>query len=272
MIGPRVGSKPGVRSGLAVGVSEDAIAPVNPMAGVMRDATSLKYVPSSSAEWTITRAAAGISSGNPTSLWLMQEASGNLADSIASNTLAATSLAGYQQAVSGWTRGAISMVDASSAGASNGSIGDVGTYSALLLLLVAVGPTIGGTRDICGLGGGGTYRGAQVTTTPRFKAKPNDGSASPNGTANPGTTVHPLINRVNLTAGSFSIITDQEIIAQSPYTAPPAPSAALFLGSALTTTPDMKLLYGAYFQAAAAELSDAAIRTLLTRLGWAVAW
>jgi hypothetical protein len=245
----------------------------NPMAGVTQDATSFKYTPSSSAEWTTTLTAAGIATGNPSALWLMQEAAGNLADSIGAFTLTASALA-YQQTVTGWTRKAISMADGGGAGALNnaGTIGDVGVNSGLLLLYVAVTATPAATRDVCGMGGSTTFRGAQVTTGPAYKATPNDGSATATGAANPSTTVRPVLVRINRTAGVWSVTTNQEIVTPSPYTAPPNVAAAVFLGSALTTTPAMQIAYGACFRGAAAELSDAQVRTLLQGLGWTVSW
>lgn len=69
------------------------------------DATSGVYVPSTSEQWT----ALGLVV--PDSLWLCQEASGNLTDSIGSLTLTATTTPQYQQDAAGWTRKGVGMTD-----------------------------------------------------------------------------------------------------------------------------------------------------------------
>src|ERR1044072_8995183 len=71
------------------------------MSGVSRDATSGKYVPASADEWTQTRAAAGILSGNPSSLWLCQT-NGSVDDAIGAVTLSESGVVSYQQSVTGW--------------------------------------------------------------------------------------------------------------------------------------------------------------------------
>ena len=54
---------------------------------VTRDAASSKYTPASAAEWAELLSGSGL--GAPSSLWLCQESSGTLADSIGSRTLTA---------------------------------------------------------------------------------------------------------------------------------------------------------------------------------------
>lgn len=255
-----------MRIGIHIGAGAD------PMTGVTQDEGSGVYVPATADEWNTTLAAAGILSGGPSALWLMQEASGNFADSIASYDLTAA-LFLYQNDVIGWSRKGASLADGQAAQAFRLSgVGDIGAVSGLLLAYISIDDTPGGTRDVIGLGSSTTFRGAQVTTTPVYRAQPNDGSATQNGAANPGTTVHPVIIHVDRTAGTWRVITDQEIVTPSPYTAPPVAGDGIFIGSALVTAAPLTVLYAAAFRSTAAELTDAQIRALLTALGWTVAW
>lgn len=71
------------------------------------DATSNKPVPSSALQWSAFLRAMGLADvATPNYLWLMQEASGDLADSIGSATMTRFGAGGvaYATAVTGWTR------------------------------------------------------------------------------------------------------------------------------------------------------------------------
>lgn len=69
---------------------------------IPRDGPGNVYIPSTAAHFTTL----GIST--PSSVWLCQEASGNLADSIGAVTLTENNTPGYNTAVAGWTRTAVS--------------------------------------------------------------------------------------------------------------------------------------------------------------------
>lgn len=230
------------------------------------DATSGWAVPASADDWTSLLLGTGI--GNPTSLWLLQEAAGNLADSIASNTLTAAGLT-YQRAVTGWTRKGVGSTSDGGAptGLNNaGAIGDLATNSHLMLGIVKVFAAPAATRDIFGFGGSITYRGAQFTAAGAYKATPNDGSATATGAADAGATVRPVVLRVNRAAGTWGIITDQESVTPSPYTAPPAGGSAIFLGAAVTATPNYAVLYLTCWRGAAAEMTDVQVTELIRRI------
>lgn len=97
---------------------------------VSKDAAAGIYCPASSTEWTNFIARKGLSVAVPDALWLYQEASGNLADSIGSFTLTAAGTgATYQSAVTGWTRKGIAITDAATANFSStsASLPDVST-------------------------------------------------------------------------------------------------------------------------------------------------
>src|SRR6185295_13988613 len=77
------------------------------------DATSGIAVPANATEWNSFRSYNKLSIANPNSLWLCQESSGNLADSIGALTLTAASGPTYRNAVAGWSRFGVGMADAS---------------------------------------------------------------------------------------------------------------------------------------------------------------
>jgi YD repeat-containing protein len=80
---------------------------------VTRDATSGWFVPQNASEWTELLTGTGIP--NPTNLWLLQETSGSLADSIGTASLAAHNSGGmsYNNAINGWSRRALELTDGS---------------------------------------------------------------------------------------------------------------------------------------------------------------
>lgn len=262
-----------IRSGIRSSLRSSIRSGLNPGAWTS-DATSGKAVPANASEWDSVMSSSGISTGSPIAAWQLQEAAGNFADSIGAFTLTASAFS-YQKAIAGWTRkGAGSAADASAATASltGGAIGDIQAASALFLAYVQLAAAPAATRDVLALGGSTSCRAAQVTITPAYKATPNDASATATGAANAGTAVRPVILHVNKAASVWRVITDQEIVQPTPWTAPPVSNALIAIGSVLTSTPSFSVLYAACFRGTAAELSNAQIKTMLQTLGWTVAW
>jgi hypothetical protein len=257
-MGPRIGTQ------LASGVS---------MASVTRDETSLIYVPASESEWTATMTVAGIGSGNPTSTWLCQEASGNLADSISSNTLTVGGASwSYRQATTGWTRLALTVPDASpNHNAQNSAtVPDVQTTSVLLYGVVAM-PTSApsGNRRIAHLDGT-TGAIIQMNATPRMQCVTGGtGGSTKTGTENPVNATRPLIACVNRAANTAKVYSDQEKITgtQGTYS-----GISIGWGASGGSTPAIGLLYGAMWTGTAAEMTDDEIKILLQTLGWSIAW
>mgnify|MGYP001561240484 CR=1 FL=1 len=103
------GLRSGIRSGLRSGLNPSDGA--DPLAGlVTRDATSLVYCPADATEWAsfisyhVGIATPDFPNVTVAGVYLCQEASGNLTDSIGGVTLTANGTPLYQQTVSGWTR------------------------------------------------------------------------------------------------------------------------------------------------------------------------
>lgn len=247
----------------------------NPMTSVTRDATSLIYCPATAAEWTTTMSVAGLSSGNPSLLWLSQEASGDLTDSIGTFTGTASGW-NYQQAVTGWTRSAVSADVASARIIFNAAAGlpDINTASCLVLTyhsfpaveapagyysLVTMGPTFG------------SQIAANISGTAKLTAVVDPNSAA--GAADPRNAVHPIVIRVNRTGGNAAVYTDQEKLTAALDATPTGKKIAIGGDNVNYWTEDGGgYLYTAAFFNAAAELSDAQVKTLLQTLGWTVAW
>ena len=239
------------------------------MAGVSRDASSGVYAPATAAEWQTAFAAAGISGGTPSNLWLLQEASGDLADSVGDGTLTNASMS-YQQSVSGWTRKAMTSPDLDAPymmfNATGSSMPDLSAESGLLLTYAGI--TAAPAADRCVLLLGGSNSRGIVTSG--LAPKMNNGTNTATGAANVGTAVRPWVLRHNVTASTSSVFTNQEKVA--PTFAASAGGKKVFFNGAVETAAGAQFLYAACFKGSSAELSDAQLRTLLQRLGWSVAW
>ena len=272
MIGVRLGGSVGTRDGVALGISGDPVGPDNGMSSVTRDALSGIFCPASTGEWTTTLTTAG-QSGNPLSTWLCQEASGNLADSLAANTLTITGASwAYRQAVTGWSRLAVTLPDAASNhnAQNTTTVPDVSTTSVLLMLYVsfpAVAPAAG--RRIARLDST-TGAIAAITSSPVVQClTQGTGGTTASGISSPLGAVRPVIIAVNRTAGTAKVYTNQDKVTgtQGTYA-----GLAVGFGSSSSLAMNMGVLYGALFSGANAERTDAQVKSLLTTLGWSPAW
>lgn len=223
------------------------------------DAGSGWAVPESTTEWTSLLAGTGI--GNPSDLWLCQEAAGNLADSIGPNVLTAYNIPSYQNAVSGWSRKAINCQSQNDAfyNENGTNCGDIDTNSNLILLICAYGGTPSATKSIVNIGDPNhDARHMGVSNTPVFAAY-GTGQATGNGSDNPGTGVHVALIQIDRTNGAFVVQTDQETI-QPVYTAP-AGGAYTYLSLGPDSSGDgttaIYILYAALWHGSAAEMNSA---------------
>lgn len=237
----------------------------NSMANVTRDAASGVYCPANATEWSIVMAVAGIPTGGPFLLWLCQESSGSLADSVGTFTgTAAGSPLTYRQAVSGWTRLGISGVDGGGGIFTNTDAGlpDPATTSFLSLgyVLLSASSTAGTNLSLVGT--------ASVTSD-IFGASPTKyrilSSGSPTGTANPIGAVRPYGFLYDVTNNRVAAWSDQEVLSVT------RASTTGKKHSVFTTFPGATL-YRTAFSGVNAELSNNQVRSLLTTLGWSPAW
>lgn len=253
MIGVRSGIKTGPRPGLAVGLSGDELTASSVL---FADATSGKSCPASAAEWT----ALGLATPNPTSLFLLQDASGNPAAALGTMGLSVSGFGGpnYQQNVAGWSRKAITLNEGGQAKLT-ATISNSNASDFLALLYARLTATPGGTRQI--LEHPTIY--AEATSAPRFLA--NAGTPV-TGTVDPGTTVHAIVVK-NWIGNSRGLFTEAEALQPNEFV---AAGTTLNIGGA--TNAPMGVLYLAVWQGVAARFSNAQIKTMLQTLGWSVAW
>ncbi len=248
------------RGGIVRRVSES----LNPMAGVARDLLSGIYCPANAAQWASVLAVAGITTGGPSMLWLCQEASGNLADSIGAFTGVASGTVGYNQAEAGWTRTAVSVTDGV-AGAFATTVPEGSTTSALSLAYVNVVASAG-TRQAIGMHTGTNSR-FNATAADRPQAVSNANTVS--GVSSHQGAVRPCVLRHNVTATTAMGCNNVEKLA--PAFGALAGTTFQLAGSS-RLPPTMRANYVVNFHGAAAEMTDAKLKTLLQTLGWSIAW
>lgn len=259
---------------MAAGLSADPIAAPSgsAIAGVTRDASSGIYCPASAGEWTLLMAAAGLATGNPSALYLCQEASGNLADSIGTFTLTASGTGlSYQQTVGGWARKAINTTEAATGAFINTDAGlpDISTTSALILGYIKP-TTTGTTRALLGMGAAATPIAVERLLTSGFPRLRCGATLVSGVGGDPTTQVRPWTAQINRTA-TLATVTD-ELEKVTTATLSTATGKQATLGNLFVTDSTCSYLYAAIFFGAAAELSSAQLKTLLTTLGFAPAF
>lgn len=271
MIGPRIGPRIGLRIGPRVGMLGDSTG----IPGVTRDASNLNYYPASASEWTSLLSFASLSTGNPTSAWTMQEASGNLLDSVSTVHLTPQVVGHlYQQAVTGATRkcvkGLAGTVNQRWDNTTNAPNANLTSVSILLFCDIPATPPpdISGVVRIVMVDADGTVRWNTVGQLRLLSG----------GTA--GTLVNSVAGRQtwiyfqhDRTAGTVKVFTDQEKFGGT-YSLPASGINLCIGGSGGAAGPisGIGYAYGAQFTGTAAELSDAQVKTLLQTLGATIPW
>jgi hypothetical protein len=208
---------------------------------------------------------AGIGSGGPGLLWLCQDASGNLADSIDSlpGTVSGAPIS-YQQAIAGWSRFGISGGDAGTAIAdsSSASLPDPATAATLIIsyAIVTAAPAAIRQVDLIGTANVATTR---ISTTPRFQGV--SGGSVITGASDPTGSVRPYVLLDDPVAARSATYTDQEKLV-------PTRAATTGKRSRFNLSFAGSLLYRVQFNGSAAQLTDAQIKTLLQTLGWTIPW
>ena len=290
MIGSRVGLRVGPRVGVASGVAEDPVGSLSAgggggggggaaetpigslIPGVTADATSGFHCPANTAEWQLVYTAAGISPAlTPGGLWLMQEASGNLADSTATFTLTAsgTGLA-YQQAVTGWTRKAVTTTEGGTGVFTNadGGLNDVGVGNIAMLGYVKTTTSVT-RRSILGLGLSATRCAAERAATSGFGSMVC-GANSQDGAADPSSSVRPWLVQMSRSQTLAPLYTNTEKVI--PAFGATASGRQVTFGALALSSSACSYLYGAVFLGNPGNLTEAQWRALLTALRWNVAW
>lgn len=243
---------------------------------VTKDATAGIYFPNSSTEWSNFLTRKGLVAAVPSGLYLLQEASGNAADSIGVATLTASGSGfTYQSTVSGFSRKAIASTDGAAAKltSTDASLPDISTAS-FLALLVCLMPTgaPAAARNILSFGGGGSTRCSfELNTTPRLRTLSTTGNIAVFANDPTGANiVRPLGLKCNRTG---TVVTGYDDVEKATPT-----FGATMTGKALTILSNGGggmaggWMYMATWFGAAAELSDTNFKALWTALGWSPAW
>lgn len=240
------------------------------MVGVTKDATSGIFVPASLSEWSQTLQVAGIGSGAPSLGWGCQDAAGPLAEFLGGGTvtLAATGAVTFQQTVTGWSRKAVGLQDAATEKFSStaAALPDISTTSALLLVYMDVLATPAAVRVLSALGT--TNAKMDVTTVPQPRTDSNVNTAT--GTGGFPTSPIPLVlkvDRTNTVVRGYTLADKMAPTFDATMT-----GKSLTLGGLAANAASSQYLYAVLFTGAAAELTDAQIKTLLQTLGWTITW
>lgn len=237
------------------------------------DSISNIAVPANATEWSGLISAAGLSIAIPSHLWLCQETSGVLADSIGSENLSAFAPVRYSRTLASWDRDAVGFDEGAIGEFYSTNIGNTTTQSCLLLGYIGTWAPIGADRGVMRLGSGTGARDAQRdVTTAAYQVTGAGGQATGVGSSDAGNpVVRPLVLQINRTASQITLYTDQEKI-QPAYTAPAGGGSYINIGANAITAADTVCFYLAYWEGADAEISAANLKTLLTTAGWSIAW
>jgi hypothetical protein len=241
------------------------------IAGVTRDAASGKYFPANATEWTTFMAAIGLATGNPIDCWGCQDAASPLSNSITgASTLVAAGTPSFQQPVSGYTRLAVTNGTDNSTNRFTGTGSEINTTSQLLLAVMNM-PTAnpGGTRSFLEMGAVGTRAAIEMLNTGVMRGVSLANAAS--GTDGK-SAVRPLTISVNRTTNAVRATTDQDKMLPTFDTTMAGTLIDVWSVATGNSSPIAGCLYMVRFTGAAAELTDAQLKTLLQGLGWSIAW
>lgn len=258
----------GPKHGAVHGVKHSALTLAGGIPGVTRDSTNQNYYPANASEWTAFMSAIGLATGNPSSVWNMQEASGNAADSIGSVTLTSTMVT-YQSVVTGASRKGIKDVD----GAANHKLVNATTApnpaltSVMLVGYIDFPASPPGTRDVLAIQGNCdlTWLDGGAGGKLRIMAGANTTSAT---TASGAPRW--VILQSNITASSTTLYIPEEKLVGTFVT--PTSGSMTSYGGQFFLVSGATYAYGAQFVGAAAEQSASQVKIMLQGLGATVLW
>lgn len=238
---------------------------------VTRDATSGIRCPASSAEWTDFLAYYGSPVAAPADLWLCQEASGNLADTIGGNTLTANASPAYQQTVTGWTRKAVQFTVNTASQRFTAVIAGLApaAHSVMWIGYIELTADPSSSRAVIDVGVGGTTLLIQHTTTGLIRCNCASVTADSSG-SHTGIGVFPLVMVYDRTNSTVKVYTGTEKITGTYSALVTGTVQGIGAGSGSST--GQNTVYLAAWADSAAEVSDANLKTLLQNLGWSISW
>lgn len=234
------------------------------------DASSGKGTPSDATEWTALQTAHSLVLGAPDRLWLLQDASGNLAAAIGGKTLTVTGTPLYQQSETGWARKFISSNTGAAAANRNASNGTMiaATTSVLLLAYARIYQPVNAHQRMCyGTSSGNAFEAPAGSANIRYRT----GGSAANGSTSHVGQVRPYA-LLHDTSGSGRMALFSNIEKVSPAYAARSETSVTFTFSATgDATINTAFGYAAAWEGAAVDgITDAQIKAVLQALGWAV--
>lgn len=238
------------------------------------DATSGKACPASAGEWSAFIAANNLSIAVPNHLWLCQESSGDLSDSIGTLTLIANANPLYRQTVSGWSRLAVGFDGTVNqcfyAAPANGP--NIATQSVCWLCIVLL-ETPPGNQSFIALSDSASGLRTTAVSFPASRVRfTYSGVGSKDGLFNPMGAVRPYAVMHDITGERARLFTDQEVIV--PTFQPNRTNGNKGIGgfSGIGAASGSRFLYGCAWSGTNAEITDADMKSLLEAMGWTIPW
>jgi YD repeat-containing protein len=223
---------------------------------VTQDATSKWFVPANATEWTNLLKGSGIA--NPSSLWLMQQTTGSLADTIGTRTATLTGSATYQVTASGWTRKGVKLADNSTSRFTH-SVPTASTNSLAYVQVFSLNSVPGGARALNRIGVTQYEETEAIGITLQARS---GGNVVTNGWIYGGTVI--VVTKLDHSRNEFVMYTDQEM-AKPTFVNQAADTTSFLLGNGINAS-DATLLYAGLFTGTGAEFSDAQAGALIKRI------
>ncbi len=233
------------------------------------DATSGIGIPQNTTEWSAFISDAGLSISAPSALYLMQEASGNLSDSIGAITLTKTGAGQtYASAVTGWTAKGIAMTDGTTGSfvSTSASLPSVNTNSCMMLMYGAIGASPAATRSIMEMGVGAPLVRIDISTTNAKLIAVMSGSVT--GIATNTSTVRPWVICFDRTNSANNVVTN----AENPTSVFKSTNTGknITFGGVSHAPPALTMFYAPVWFNGAAEMTVTQIVGMLSALGWSM--
>lgn len=234
------------------------------------DTTALRAGPVSAADFTAFLVAAKVTSGNPTSSWTLQQASGNCIDQISSVTLGNFNISSLAQASAGYTRLEFNNTDgqANHNMANTTTVPDASVTPVMLMFRIRFpGSLPAAVREIAGVGSG---------TTCKLQLGNDDGKLRVNGTGVTQRTQFSVLGTTQLVAiqvdpvaSRIRIFTEFEVFTQDLSA---TAGTALWLAGLTASASASGYLQAWMYTSTAAQKTIAEMRKIYTLDGAVVTW
>jgi len=228
------------------------------------DATSGKPVPQNSTEWSSFLSSIGSAIPVPGHLWLMQETSGTLADSIGASALTVSNSA-YNKSISGWSRKAMGGSGAIVGTLRNLAMADTALNSFLVFMFARYDTSASALRAIL-------QYGSPTVQTPAVtqKVRLREGANLLDSTNAHDATIHPFLLAYNQTNSTMKMYTDLEKLSVT-FSASVG-NFLTFTTSAAADTSSSDFIYAACWEGGISETTDAEAKKLITGFGFTPPW